>query len=307
MATSKLTPSAVPLDATPNLRKWLDDQMRRLQPLVNSAAQRDEDETIEGDWTFTGDVTLKSAGDALLTLEADTGNTSESANPGIKFIQDGGARVAVLGLGGLPNTDALGNTFTGAPQNSFGIHYTVAGEGVSLGTNGKALLVVSPGKVTINSIGAGSAQDVFAFRDETDTADFVFRYIDNAQWSIYSEVNGGGTNWMTFRRSGDIHIPNTLYIGDGTEASPAVKFASDTDTGFYRDSANVMALSTGGTQSALWSSSTGYHVKNGGSVYIEEKAFANTDIAGRGQLWVKNTTPCQLWFTDDAGTDTQIV
>jgi hypothetical protein len=44
-----------------------------------------------------------------------------------------------------------------------------------------------------------------------------------------------------------------------------------------------------------------------GSLYMSEQAAAAADTAGRGQLWVKNTTPCQLWFTDDAGTDTQIV
>ena len=44
-----------------------------------------------------------------------------------------------------------------------------------------------------------------------------------------------------------------------------------------------------------------------GSVYIKEMAAALADIASFGQLWVKNTDPCELWFTDDTGTDTQIV
>lgn len=42
-------------------------------------------------------------------------------------------------------------------------------------------------------------------------------------------------------------------------------------------------------------------------LYMSEVGAARADFAGFGQLWVKNTTPCQLWFTDDAGTDTQIV
>jgi len=44
-----------------------------------------------------------------------------------------------------------------------------------------------------------------------------------------------------------------------------------------------------------------------GSVFMDEKAGAAGSVAGRGQLWIKNTAPAQLWFTDDAGTDTQIV
>ena len=40
---------------------------------------------------------------------------------------------------------------------------------------------------------------------------------------------------------------------------------------------------------------------------IKEQAAADADSATYGQIWIKDTTPCQLWFTDDAGTDTQIV
>ena len=47
--------------------------------------------------------------------------------------------------------------------------------------------------------------------------------------------------------------------------------------------------------------------KAGGSIYIQEMAAAGANTAGQGQLWVKNTVPCELWFTDDAGNDTQIV
>ncbi|MCK5610956.1 hypothetical protein KAR91_54290 [Candidatus Pacearchaeota archaeon] len=44
-----------------------------------------------------------------------------------------------------------------------------------------------------------------------------------------------------------------------------------------------------------------------GSLYLIERASAGPDVAGYGQLWIKNDNPCELWFTDDAGTDTQIV
>lgn len=39
------------------------------------------------------------------------------------------------------------------------------------------------------------------------------------------------------------------------------------------------------------------------SVYIKEQAAANTDAAAYGQIWTKNQTPNELWFTDDAGND----
>ncbi|KKM72920.1 hypothetical protein LCGC14_1415730 [marine sediment metagenome] len=44
-----------------------------------------------------------------------------------------------------------------------------------------------------------------------------------------------------------------------------------------------------------------------GSLSIGEIAAAPADTGGYGQLWIKNTSPGQLWFTDDLGTDTRIV
>lgn len=43
-----------------------------------------------------------------------------------------------------------------------------------------------------------------------------------------------------------------------------------------------------------------------GAVTLKEQASADTDTAAYGQIWVKTATPNQLWFTDDAGTDTQL-
>ena len=40
--------------------------------------------------------------------------------------------------------------------------------------------------------------------------------------------------------------------------------------------------------------------------YMLEQAAAAADKDGYGQLWVKNTTPNELWFTDDASTDFQL-
>ncbi len=44
----------------------------------------------------------------------------------------------------------------------------------------------------------------------------------------------------------------------------------------------------------------------GGSLFLKESAAAAADEASYGQLWVKNVSPNELWFTDDAGTDVQI-
>lgn len=43
-----------------------------------------------------------------------------------------------------------------------------------------------------------------------------------------------------------------------------------------------------------------------GRIKIKEVSAAGSDTAGYGQLWIKNTTPNELWFTDDTGVDHQV-
>ena len=43
-----------------------------------------------------------------------------------------------------------------------------------------------------------------------------------------------------------------------------------------------------------------------GVLYLGERASALSDKTGVGQLWVKNTAPCELWFTGDTGVDISI-
>lgn len=43
-----------------------------------------------------------------------------------------------------------------------------------------------------------------------------------------------------------------------------------------------------------------------GTMFIEERSAKASYVAGFGQLWVKNTNPCELWFTDDLGSDTKL-
>lgn len=51
----------------------------------------------------------------------------------------------------------------------------------------------------------------------------------------------------------------------------------------------------------------GYDINNGGVIFLTEQADAEADVAGKGQLWVNTATPNELYFTDDAGTDAQVV
>ncbi len=43
-----------------------------------------------------------------------------------------------------------------------------------------------------------------------------------------------------------------------------------------------------------------------GTLTLKEQADADSDTAAYGQIWVNTATPCELYFTDDAGTDYDI-
>lgn len=51
-------------------------------------------------------------------------------------------------------------------------------------------------------------------------------------------------------RSGDGGMQVPLKFSDGTDAAPGITFENDTDTGFFRDTANELAVTAGGTEAA---------------------------------------------------------
>ena len=48
-------------------------------------------------------------------------------------------------------------------------------------------------------------------------------------------------------------MSGVLKISNGTESAPAISFTTDTDTGLFRDAANVMGFTAGGTESMIFS------------------------------------------------------
>lgn len=91
-----------------------------------------------------------------------------------------------------------------------------------------------------------------------------------------------------------------LTIGDAISDGTAEQI-------LFEDSSNQLASSSEFKfDGSLFMLGVTQQIHSGGSLMIQEKASAVADSAGYGQLWVKTATPNQLWFTDDAGTDTQL-
>lgn len=51
----------------------------------------------------------------------------------------------------------------------------------------------------------------------------------------------------------------------------------------------------------------GHDLNNLGVAFLTEQAAAEADVAGKGQHWVKTATPNRAMFTDDAGTDFEML
>lgn len=109
----------------------------------------------------------------------------------------------------------------------------------------------------------------------------------------------GTTDWDIVTLSG------AMWLRDG--ASFKISDASDADfMEFSHDGTNFIMDATNTTYLELMNGLGGGGIKLAGSLYINEKADANADIAGMGQIWVDQETPNELMFTDDSGQDTQI-
>lgn len=97
--------------------------------------------------------------------------------------------------------------------------------------------------------------------------------------SNFSDVGTELTNSVA--RDGQTSMTGALKASNGTAAAPAVTFASDTDTGIYRKSANTIGVACGGSEVAAISSS-GIELSSG---------FVTVMPAGAMMPYVGTTAP----------------
>ena len=73
------------------------------------------------------------------------------------------------------------------------------------------------------------------------------------------------------------------------------------------DSGGIIALQTTNSDRFVINSPNNRFEFNDYTIFMEERAAAVADVAAYGQLWVRNDVPNRLFFTDDAGTDWDIL
>jgi hypothetical protein len=127
------------------------------------------------------------------------------------------------------------------------------------------------------------------------------------QGKLIVELMEGGTPnvvYMQFNDAGG----NTIQIFRNLQmAQNTIDF--DTDGHSITPSATALTYDTGAAgddhifQSA---GATDFRISGTGSAFLLEKASADADVSTFGQLWVLNTTPQALMFTDEAGVDSNL-
>lgn len=111
------------------------------------------------------------------------------------------------------------------------------------------------------------------------------------------KLKDGGSNVATFDSS---NFRFRLYNGDS---------ALNLETTSNRGASTISTVDASGANEGHLSISPSGTISLSpvsGGVYVREMAIPAGDVAAYGQLWVKNTTPNELYFTTDAGDSIQI-
>jgi len=92
-----------------------------------------------------------------------------------------------------------------------------------------------------SAVGGGSG-----ITDGTLTGQTV--YWDGADWSASNNLFNNGTNVGigTTNPGAKLDVNGNIYVADGSAGSPAFAFSSDTNTGFYRQSADLLSFVANG-------------------------------------------------------------
>jgi hypothetical protein len=155
--------------------------------------------------------------------------------------------------------------------------------------------------IRINSVTYGSHNKISSSIDHGTLSGLTDD--DHTQYSLIS--SGAGVPSTTPGRVGEIYIDTTadnVYISTDTSSSADWDQATGAGGGSLSDVVDDTTPQLGGNLDAQ----TNY-IENLDEVEFTEKAdHTSTPAAGNGILWVKNTSPSTLIFTDDAGTDSTL-
>jgi|TARA_R100001530_G_scaffold124506_1_gene92752 hypothetical protein len=148
--------------------------------------------------------------------------------------------------------------------------------------------VASDAAIDVSKINLGNTVEM-----ETSSGDQIFEMDNNASNSANFQIQNG---------AGNARVDFVTNASDGGNPSGLV----DTTITMKAQKIGLLQTNPAYTLDVTGTGNLTSDLTVGGSLTLAEKAAAESDSAGYGQLWVKSDTPNTLYFTDDAGTDTQL-
>ena len=219
------------------------------------------------------------------------------------------------------NISICGNTIRGKLGSSEGIYcsdthrsginsnniYTTGGSGIRFNDSAHIECQLN---TAYNAGNGGTGFGIYLDSDGSNSSDYIVvannELTSNPSGAL--KVNSAGANHTFYNNVGTTakniavrHTGGHGYITNKTGnfylqpklGETGIVMVPDSYTGLYYNNAVKFKTLVGG-------------IRSEGTISIKEQAAANADSGSYGQIWVKNTTPNQLWFTDDAGTDIQL-
>ena len=167
-------------------------------------------------------IGISTAGSNRVDISNDRVYVSNKLN-----INDGSAAFPTIYFGDDDNTG-----FYRAGSNNIGI---TTGGNNRVDVNDSRVLISN--KLYIND--GSAASPTLAFNGDDNTG--IFSESDNQ-----INITTAGVSRFDINTA-RVHTELPLYISNGTSSNPALVFNDDTDTGFYRNGANNIGISTGGS------------------------------------------------------------
>ena len=240
--------------------------------------------------TRSGQIELRVADHSTptpyLTIDGETKDVAIPNNISLAFDGPGGFQRIVGDAGGLTYTILTGDThdFQIAGLNQLQITETVVSTVNNLMRVGSGGLEFADANTTIDQVGSNLEYDVDTGGSHilrvTNTAVLTVGLAGLTLGSV-QDINFSDGRELRWGGSVDRRIQNDIN-------GFTFEVQSSDDFEFQVNSAEIGSISTTGSYFSL------------------EKAAADADVANFGQLWVLNTIPNALMFTDDTGIDSNL-
>jgi hypothetical protein len=168
---------------------------------------------------------------------------------------------------------------------------------VGIGTAAPVTELDIDGDLLLNKTSA-----VYGTLERSDAVILQFFGYDHDNVGLFFDAGYAVPNMSSGWRSGDVGSNYGIY-----KHADRLEFVYDSgnaiDAGFAWHVGLVMNTSG---NIGMGTNSPNQKLTIEGTMSLKEQASAHADTAAYGQLWVKNTTPCELWFTRDDGTEVQL-